>query len=68
MTAEWKTAKVLELIRHRRAAGVSFGVIAAEIGNGISTNAVIGAAHRAGHLRGPRIVDPRASWTPADHV
>jgi len=65
MAAKWKTPKAMELIRVRRAQGVSFGPIAREIGNGCTTNAAIGASHRANYPRGPAR-NQFVSWTKAE--
>jgi hypothetical protein len=65
VAAEWKTPEALELIRVRRSQGVSFAPIAREIGNGCTTNAVIGASHRANHPRG-RARNQFVGWTDAE--
>jgi hypothetical protein len=65
MAAEWRTPEAMELIRVRRAQGVSFGPIAREIGNGCTTNAAIGASHRANHPRG-RARNQFVGWTDAE--
>lgn len=66
MTAWWATPEVLALMRVRRAAGVSFTAIAAEIGNGVTPNACIGAARRANHPRKRRTGEPTRPWTAAE--
>ena len=64
MTAAWKTAATLELIRVRRAEGVKFRAIAAELG--VKPNQVIGASHRADHPHPSRTGGTFVPWTDAE--
>jgi hypothetical protein len=56
--SEWSEAMVDQL-RALHADGLSAGTIAAEIGGGISRNAVIGKANRLGLVRNPRLPKPK---------
>jgi hypothetical protein len=56
--SEWSEAMVDQL-RALHAEGLSAGTIAAEIGGGISRNAVIGKANRLGLVRNARLPKPK---------